>query len=39
MFPILARRGTPRHSLSGGEQKQVEIARTLLLNPRADHAR
>jgi branched-chain amino acid transport system ATP-binding protein len=35
MFPILARR---RHahagSLSGGEQKQVEIARTLLLNPR-----
>lgn len=35
MFPVLARR---RHahagSLSGGEQKQVEIARTLLLNPR-----
>ena len=35
MFPILNRR---RHahagSLSGGEQKQVEIARTLLLNPR-----
>jgi branched-chain amino acid transport system ATP-binding protein len=35
MFAILARR---RHahagSLSGGEQKQVEIARTLLLNPR-----
>lgn len=34
MFPILGRR---RHahagSLSGGEQKQVEIARTLLLNP------
>jgi branched-chain amino acid transport system ATP-binding protein len=34
MFPILNRR---RHahagSLSGGEQKQVEIARTLLLNP------
>jgi len=35
MFPILAeRRHAHAGSLSGGEQKQVEIARTLLLNPR-----
>jgi branched-chain amino acid transport system ATP-binding protein len=34
MFPILGRRRhTHAGSLSGGEQKQVEIARTLLLNP------
>lgn len=34
MFPILAqRRHAHAGSLSGGEQKQVEIARTLLLNP------
>ena len=34
-FPICARRaGTPAGALSGGEQKQVELARTLLLDPR-----
>jgi branched-chain amino acid transport system ATP-binding protein len=35
MFPIvLERRHAHAGSLSGGEQKQVELARTLLLNPR-----
>ena len=35
MFPILGRRRRAHAgSLSGGEQKQVEIARTLLLDPR-----
>ncbi|TVZ01963.1 ABC transporter ATP-binding protein [Trebonia kvetii] len=35
LFPILGqRRHAHAGSLSGGEQKQVEIARTLLLNPR-----
>jgi branched-chain amino acid transport system ATP-binding protein len=35
MFPIVAqRRHAHAGSLSGGEQKQVELARTLLLDPR-----
>jgi branched-chain amino acid transport system ATP-binding protein len=35
MFPIVAeRRGAHAGSLSGGEQKQVELARTLLFDPR-----
>jgi branched-chain amino acid transport system ATP-binding protein len=35
IFPICARRShAPAGSLSGGEQKQVELARTLILDPR-----
>ena len=35
LFPIVGQRGRSHAgSLSGGEQKQVEIARTLLLDPR-----
>lgn len=34
-FPIVAqRRKTPAGALSGGEQKQVELARSLMLDPR-----
>ena len=34
LFPIVTeRRGEPAGSLSGGEQKQVELARTLLFEP------
>jgi branched-chain amino acid transport system ATP-binding protein len=34
MFPIVAkRRGSAAGSLSGGEQKQVELARSLMLDP------